>query len=515
MEAIKIKKEPAFSPKKASYPIKKTQNTKTENNISAINLSQLYSKTAENTREELEDILKKIEKAQEELEKQQKEFDHKLKKYVEKSISEIKKAIENHKLEKEITPAEYGIKLAEILHAHNYQGDLYSLRGRNWEKLEEDEYGNLMQYILKLTGGLKSSGYNTEIITQVKYNSVKKEVGDNVPILLKNGYLQNGKFSPYPVGEITPFSPHSIPLNYKSDCQPVEIVDQYLKNVSNGEAEYKDLLLEMLGYCFITNPSVKSALSKFFILVGSGGNGKGTLLKIIAKILGEGNCSYVSHGELADERYFNNLRGKLVNLADDIPNIPLKDDILKTIKNVTSCDNIAMRELYKNSFNIRLTTTLIFTSNHILKSWEKDHAFKRRIVWIPMDYKPKKYDANYLEKITTKEALEYWLYLAIQGYFRLYENGKFTESKIISDFNSAYHLENNNIEMYLLEKTEADFINKKPKDAYQFYLTWVEDEGLEALGQKTFLTTVQNKFDLNVGTVRLNTGSARVLKAKK
>ena len=49
-----------------------------------------------------------------------------------------------------------------------------------------------------------------------------------------------------------------------------------------------------------------------------------------------------------------------------------------------------MRQLYKQSEDVELTCTLIFTSNHILKSFEKGESYKRRVVWLPMYSKPTK-----------------------------------------------------------------------------------------------------------------------------
>ena len=87
---------------------------------------------------------------------------------------------------------------------------------------------------------------------------------------------------------------------------------------------------------------------------------------------------------------------------------------------------------------------MIFTSNHILKSFEKGEAYKRRVDWLPMYTKPTKKDAKFIEKITTPEALQYWMKLIVEGYQRIYENKGFTESEIVTRFNERYHEINNN-----------------------------------------------------------------------
>lgn len=409
--------------------------------------------------------------------------------------------LEEKNLSKKVTEGQYAQAICNYLNVTIFQHKLYGLMG-NWVELDQGNTGNLNKYILNLVGDRKTN-FIKEIKSQILFFARPYTDTNNLPILLNNGYLVDGKFYEYDANKIKPFSPYQINLDYNPNCKKVEIVDEYLNNLSQNEFEYRSILEEILGYCLMTNYDRKGSLSKFFFLVGDGGNGKGTFLKIISRILGIENCSLVSSQQIADERYNNNLKGKLANLGDDVPNKPLNDTVIKILKNISSCDEIALRNLFNDAHNYRLTATLIFTSNHILKSWEKDYAFKRRIIWIPMYYKPQKVDPNFLSKITTNEALEYWLYLAIQGYNRLYKNEKFSESEIINKFNREYHKENNNIEVYLEFKTIDDFINKKPKETYEEYQTWCEDEGLEPLSKSSLDSNIKTKFDLEIGSVRV------------
>ena len=62
--------------------------------------------------------------------------------------------------------------------------------------------------------------------------------------------------------------------------------------------DYRSRLLEILAHPLIVNKEFKRMLAKFFIFVGDGGNGKGTLLLIIRRILGYENCSALSIKEL-------------------------------------------------------------------------------------------------------------------------------------------------------------------------------------------------------------------------
>ena len=93
---------------------------------------------------------------------------------------------------------------------------------------------------------------------------------------------------------------------------------------------------------------------------------------------------------MTDERYFTTMQGKLVNLGDDVQDEAIDNMQMKMLKNISTCDYVATRNLFEQSKNIELTISLIFTSNHIFKSWEKGEAYRRRVDWLPMFGKPKR-----------------------------------------------------------------------------------------------------------------------------
>ena len=71
---------------------------------------------------------------------------------------------------------------------------------------------------------------------------------------------------------------------------------------------------------------------------------------------------------MVDERYFTTLQNKLVNLGDDIQDEAINNEQMKVLKNISTCDFVATRNLFEQSKEVELTLSLIFTSNHVLKS---------------------------------------------------------------------------------------------------------------------------------------------------
>jgi putative DNA primase/helicase len=68
--------------------------------------------------------------------------------------------------------------------------------------------------------------------------------------------------------------------------------------------------------------------------------------------------------------------------------------------------------------------------------------------------KVEKPDPTFITRITTQEALEYWVSLIMEGYFRLIKNQGWTESEAVTEYNNHYHEENNPVMMYLREVGE-------------------------------------------------------------
>jgi len=377
---------------------------------------------------------------------------------------------------------------------------------------QEGEYrcdDDLLRRLVFNKVGSQKTRYVDEVIRQIEYRCSITNDNKVFDIKLKNGILRKGQFIEV---DYEDFTPYSIDVAYYSDAEPVKEVDDYVNHLTSRSENYKMLLFEILGHTLIVNKEFKRLLAKFFIFVGGGGNGKGTLLQIIKQILGGKNCTGLSIKNMCDERYLVTMRGKLANLGDDIHDEPIDNEQMKQLKNISSCDYVAMRELYKQSSDGQLTVTLIFTSNHIIKSFEKGKSYKRRVMWLPMytEIDENDKDSEFITKLTKAKALEYWIKLIVEGYFRLYRNKKFTKSDIVDKFNEEYHMENNSALLYLEDFTEDDILYKRNPEIMADYTVWAEENGLNVASAKMMKEAIWEKFKLGIGSKKINGKSAKV-----
>lgn len=386
-------------------------------------------------------------------------------------------------------------QLIQKLKIVEYADRFYYYDGKSYKIM------NVKREIAKYLKGQKSH-YIEEVAKQIDLHpNIVEQPEKGFDIKFRNGILRNGKFIEVDSLE---FTPYYIDINYDPEAESVEAVDDYLAQLTEGDLDYRNVVLEMMAHPLITNVEFKRKLARFSIIIGKGGEGKGTLLEIIGHILGKGNCSYNSIKKLPDERYAYDIEGKLANLGDDIEDAPITNEEMKMLKNISTCDPVMVRALHKMARNTRLTASLIFTSNHMLKTHEKGDSYKRRVVWAPMFNKPQYADGEIISKLTSEDALEYWIRLIMDAYFRLYDTKTFTHSEKVDNYTKDYHNENNTCEMWVIDRDPSYFLGKRPPEVFNEYEIWaLENEG-KAQSNRALKNTIETVHNLKVGQKRVN-----------
>ena len=391
----------------------------------------------------------------------------------------------------ETSKAELAQQVMNKLKTVMYCGIVYFMHDGRYESDEQ-----ILDRLIHRELGHIDMSLHREIKEQIKTRCDLVRKDTVFPIRFKNGILENGEFYPINYEE---FTPYNIDVEYDPKAQPVQAVDDYLNHLTMNDEDYKKEILEMMGHCLITDPEIKRALCRFWFIYGTGGNGKGTMLEVLSHILDSSNISTMVPEQMIDEKYLYNAVGKLANLGDDINNKAINDAQLKIIKNITSGDTIPVRKLYSQSENVKLTCSLIFTTNYILKSHEKGESYLRRVRWFNIARKPKVKDKFFIQKLTTSDALKYWIRLVVEAYMRLYETGEFTNSKVMDDFAKEYNGNNNNIELYMEEKDQDYFLDKTLKDVYEDdYKIWCVENSFDPLGRNTYKRHITERFKLSM-----------------
>lgn len=351
----------------------------------------------------------------------------------------------------------------------------------------------------------KKTRYIDEIVKQIQMRAPCKD-GCEFPIRFRNGFLDGGEFVLFK--GYSEFTPYFVDIDYDPNAEPVEEVDEYIGNITSSDPDYRQLLMEVLGYAMITDPERIRSIGKFFIFRGNGANGKGTLLQIMRRIYNPRNCSSLSIKELNDPRYQVTMIGKLANLGDDVQPDAIDNNQMKALKNITTADTVETRRLYHQSESATFTVKLYFTANSDIKSYEKGYGYQRRVMWLPMFNTVARPDPTFITRMTTPEALAYWIRLIVEGYFRIWENHKLSDCEKVAEYNRQYHMENNHMAMFLADIGPDSVLGKTPKEVRQMYEDY-NDEPNRSYSPK-LLNDQLRAMGIGLGGKKLPEGTRRV-----
>ena len=245
-------------------------------------------------------------------------------------------------------------------------------------------------------------------------------------------------------GKCLEFTPDAIeldriPVTYDPSAYCSDL-DKMLNRVFLGDREVINLFEEMVGYCLIKSARYQKA----FILVGSGSNGKSTILDLLEEFLGPRNYSSLPLEKVTDRFNMAELEHRLANIGDDIDNVTIRDS--GTLKKMISGESITVERKGERPFKLSPYATHIYSANAIPRSFYKSDGFYRRWLLVPFNAKFTSEDPDYdpliFDKITTDAALSYLLNIGLRGASRLIKRGRFTEPQTVKEALEHYKTDN-------------------------------------------------------------------------
>jgi len=274
------------------------------------------------------------------------------------------------------------------------------------------------------------------------------------------------------------------PLNvfYDPKAQPTKFL-QFLEEV----ADPNDIpaIQEMFGYCLCRDYSIQKA----FLFVGSGRNGKSTLLNVLIALLGRHNVSSISLHDLENNRFASyQLYGKLANIFPELPSKHLSSTT--KFKALTGGDDIYFEQKGRDGFTAKNTAKLIFSTNKLPTINDVSPAFFRR--WIIFkfenEFDESKADPYLLEKLTTREELSGIFNWALEGLKRLQKNKCFTNAdRNIQNIMKEYFSNSDSVYSFAILRLEEkpDAVISK-EDLYNEYIKFCNQNNLDAVTKVMF-----------------------------
>jgi putative DNA primase/helicase len=259
------------------------------------------------------------------------------------------------------------------------------------------------------------------------------------------------------------------------------------------DAGIRQYLQSLAGYCAVGTANEQ----KFFTFVGSGANGKGTLMGLLMDALGnyavKGPLSLLA--EQSPDRPRNDLAAlagaRLVSISETPENLRLD---VATVKAVTGQDVISARFLNKEFFQYRPCFTPILDTNHAPRPRDPGEAIWRRVVivrWpvmIPEERRNKNLRRDLLEELPGILA---WI---IEGAKSYLENG-LPRVPTITEATQLLRESCDDLGHWLETCVEqGPQFRMQSSTFYQSFLAWSASEGsADVIAQRTFSGRLREK----------------------
>lgn len=290
--------------------------------------------------------------------------------------------------------------------------------------------------------------------------------------------------------KLLPFSPdytftNSITTSYVENAlKPSNFdVDKWLLSIADNDEDIVKLLWQVIAECLNGNYT----RGKFFILTGSGNNGKGTFQQLLINLIGEENVSSLKWKKITERFSPYGMVGKTLNIGDDIEGTYIEDN--SVIQSIVTGDTITVEQKGKDPFSTRLKLSLVFSANEIPKVRNKTNGLYRRMTIIPFnaDFNGQVQDRSIKdEKINDSEVLEYVLNKALQLEFT-----NFIEPEAVKEKLEDYKQSNDPIlEFYTTYLKEADTDRFPIPFIYQHYKIFCDENGFKPVSNRNFTTSM-------------------------
>lgn len=296
-------------------------------------------------------------------------------------------------------------------------------------------------------------------------------------------------------------------VNYSYDANAIcPTWLNFLDTIFMGNQETIRFVHKAVGY------SLSASIEEqcFFILYGTGMNGKSTFLDTIANVFGDYSLSTHSSTLLEKTNSIPNdvarLKGaRLVNALETESNRKLAESV---VKNLTGGDKVVARFLNKEFFEFYSTFKIFLATNHKPKISGTDTGIWRRIKYVPFK---KVITADECDKKLSKKLVKEYegiLAWAVEG-FKLWQQEGLGSAREIDEAVQEYRDESDIFKDYLNDNcVTGNGCSTQASELYKDFLKWCKDNGGLRISRNSLIEYLEaKKFSKEMKGSGLNKGS--------
>ena len=316
---------------------------------------------------------------------------------------------------------------------------------------------------------------------------------------LQNGTLdlQSGEFRGHrPEDRITKVSP--VRFDPAAECPTWTA---FLDRIFEGNTETIFFVQQMAGYILTADTREQC----FFLLHGTGANGKSTLLNTLLYIMGDYGKQADFETVLAkhtDGGPRNDLAAlvgaRLVAASEGERGKRLAESM---VKQITGGDAITCRKLYGEPFTYKPEFKLLLSTNHRPRIFGTDHAIWRRVRLVPfaVTVPEDEQDPLLADKLRAEASgILNWMLQGLQSWL---EKG-LIDADSVTTATAAYRGEQDALGPFIDECcTVGEATRAKLKELYETYKKWAEDSGEQPISKRVFSERLTERgFTVKSGT---------------
>lgn len=359
---------------------------------------------------------------------------------------------------------------------------------------EDEEYKlQIQKFVLKSENDNKIKAMVNQTKSQLGI-AIKEDKLDYDGLLLNclNGTLD------LRTGELLPHSKQNLitkmtPIEYNPDVKCPNWLE-FLDRIFMEDKELIEYLQRTVGYTLTGLTSEQC----FYMLYGSGANGKSTFLNAVQYIMGD-YAGTLRGSSLMVRKHDEGARGDLAKLKGSryVVSSELNDNQTfdeSLIKALTGEDTIPVRFLFGEEFDLKPEFKLWIATNEKPKIKGTNHGIWRRVRLIPFDYKipEEQKDKNFFENVLKPE-IQGILNWAIEGCLKWQREGISTPEKV----RAAVDDYKNEMDILQLFIDDCCIIGPdkrvSPAVLYEAYANWCFKTGERELTQTKFGTKIKEK----------------------
>lgn len=226
------------------------------------------------------------------------------------------------------------------------------------------------------------------------------------------------------------FAPYCLAFEYRRDVPPPLEWFKFLASVWREDRASVDCLQEWLGYLLTADTAQQKAL----MIVGPKRSGKGTIGRVIARLLGAGNVASPTLASLGQPFGLQVLIGKTAALISDA-RLGARADIAAIAENllrITGEDQVSVDRKFQAAYTARLLTRVIVLANEVPTFRDAASALPSRFVILRTTRTFIGEEDHQLEAKLDAEMAGIFAW-ALVGQRRLRERGRFVQPQSSTD----------------------------------------------------------------------------------